>query len=143
LFKNSNLKVSFKADNTIGKLLAHNKNNNFNKFKECDVYQLTCQDCTKNILDRLAFHIRFQDHFPEFKYRNGKSKFAQHLIDKRHSIAPMENIMEALHTPKKGNTVKTLERFLIHVVTKLFNQTTDNDTVKFNVILDTIIQRNS
>ena len=39
LLKNSNLKVSFKTDNTIGKLLAHNKNTNFNKFSKCGVYQ--------------------------------------------------------------------------------------------------------
>jgi hypothetical protein len=32
LFKNSDLKVSFKADNTVGKLLTHNKNTSFNKY---------------------------------------------------------------------------------------------------------------
>jgi len=39
LFKNSNLKVSFKTENTIGKLLARNKNINLNKFNNCGVYQ--------------------------------------------------------------------------------------------------------
>jgi hypothetical protein len=30
IFKNSDLKISFKADNTIGQLFTHNKNTNFN-----------------------------------------------------------------------------------------------------------------
>ena len=44
LFKNTNLKISFKTENTIGKLLAHNKNKNtnFNKFNKSSVYELTC-----------------------------------------------------------------------------------------------------
>lgn len=34
------------------KLLAYNKNTNFNKFNKCGIYQLTCQYCNKNKLDR-------------------------------------------------------------------------------------------
>ena len=51
LFKNPKLKVSFKAENTKGKLLAQNKNTSFNKCNKCDVNQLICQCCNKNILD--------------------------------------------------------------------------------------------
>jgi hypothetical protein len=38
LFENSNLKVSFKTDNSIGNLLAQNKNINQNKFIKCGVH---------------------------------------------------------------------------------------------------------
>jgi len=38
------------------------------------------------------FHVRFQEHFRDYKYANNKSKFAQHLLDNRHSIGPIENI---------------------------------------------------
>ena len=77
----SNLKVSFKADITTGKLLAHNKNTNLNKFNKCGVYQLTCQDCNRKYIGQTGrlFHIGFQEHFRDFEYRNGQSKFAQHL----------------------------------------------------------------
>jgi hypothetical protein len=50
-------------------------------------------------LNRQTFHIRFQEHFRDFKYKNGKSKFA-HLIDNGHSITTMENVMEILHVTK-------------------------------------------
>jgi hypothetical protein len=62
--KNSDLKMSFKADNTIGKLLTHNKKTNFNKYNKCGVYQLACQDCNTKYIgqsDR-PFHTRFQEH---------------------------------------------------------------------------------
>jgi len=76
-----NLKVSFKAGITTGKLLVHNKNTNFNKFNKCGVYQLTCPDCNRKYIGQSnkPFHIRLQDHFQDFKYRNRKSTFAQHL----------------------------------------------------------------
>jgi len=61
----SNLKVSFRADITTGKLLAYNKNTNFNKFNKCGVYQLTCQDCNRKYIGQTSkpLDIRFQEHF--------------------------------------------------------------------------------
>ena len=41
LFKNRSPKISFKTDNTIGKLLARYKSVKQNKFNKCGVYQLT------------------------------------------------------------------------------------------------------
>lgn len=51
----------------------------------------------------------------------GNQNFSQHFIDNRHSIALMENIMEVLHTTKKGNMMNTLESFHMYKVTKLHN----------------------
>jgi len=48
LIKYSNLRVSFKTENTIGKLLALKKNPN--KMNKCGVYQLTCHDCNRTYL---------------------------------------------------------------------------------------------
>ena len=44
------LKVSFKTDNTIGKLLAQSKNINQNKLNKYGVYQLTCHDCYRKYI---------------------------------------------------------------------------------------------
>lgn len=69
LFKNSDLKISFKPDNTIGKLLTYNKNTNFNKYKKCGVHQLIYRNCIRKYIaqtDRL-FHTIFQEHFRDFK----------------------------------------------------------------------------
>jgi len=54
-FKNYNIKVSLKTENTIGKLLAQNISIKPNKFNKCTVYQLTCRDCCNGkYTDRLS-----------------------------------------------------------------------------------------
>jgi hypothetical protein len=111
------LKVSFKTDNTIGKLLAQNKNFNQNKFNKCDVYQLTCHDFNRKYIGQTVgpLYVRFQEHFRDFKDGNVKPKFAQHSTDNKHSIAPMEDSMEFLYITKKGSMMDTLERFHIYI----------------------------
>jgi hypothetical protein len=82
LFKNIPQKSTFTTQNTIGKLLSKQQNHNQSKFDKCRVYQLTCPDCNKNYIghtDR-PFHVRFQEHFRDYKYAN-KSKFAHRLQD--------------------------------------------------------------
>jgi hypothetical protein len=54
LFKNSNLKIYIKTENTMGNL-RNNKTINSNKFNKCCNYQLICHDFNrKYILDRHA-----------------------------------------------------------------------------------------
>ena len=105
------LKVSLKTDNTTGKLLTQNNNINRNKFNKCRVYQLKCHDCNRKYIGQTGrpFQLRFQEHFREFKYGNVKCKFVQHLIDNKHTVAPMEDITEILHITIKEIMMKTLE----------------------------------
>ena len=74
-------------------------------------YQLTYHDRNKKYVgqtDRPLF-ARLQEHFRDFKYGNGKFMSAKHIIDNRHSIAPMEDIMEILHIINKGSMLNTVE----------------------------------
>ena len=57
-----------------------------------------------------------------FKYRNGKSKSAQHPLDNRYAIGPMEEIMNVLRITKRGKIMNTLERFHLYNETKMDNQ---------------------
>jgi len=50
--------------------------------------------------------IRFREHLHDFKQRNGKSRFAQHLIDNGHSIGRMED-METLQITSNGKMMGT------------------------------------
>jgi hypothetical protein len=99
---------------------------------------------TKNIPDKLRpLYIRFQDCFQHYKHGNRKPKFAQHLLDNKHSTGSMENITEILHITRKCKMMNTLERFHIYNEAKLDNQINDKCTVKPNIIFDMIIQRNA
>ena len=68
------------------------------------------------------------------------SKFAQHLIENRHSVGPIDNIVEVLHTVKKGKMMDTLKKFHIYKETKLENQINDKNTVTKNILFEMIIQ---
>jgi hypothetical protein len=87
-----------------------------------------------------SFYTRFQEHLRDFKYANGKSTFAQHLLENRHSIGPMEEIMDTIHFTSKGRLMNTRENSYIFRETKLNNQINDKLTVKPNIIFETIVQ---
>jgi hypothetical protein len=104
--KNSSLKkISFKTENTTGKLLKVNKNINKNLLNVV-FNQLACPDCNMKYIRQTGrpFHVRFKVHSCDFKYENGKSKFAQHLLQNKHSTGPIEDTKEILQiTRKKQN----------------------------------------
>jgi len=72
---------------------------------------------------------------------NNKSKFAQHLLENEHTIGPMENIMDILHTTNKGRVLETLEKFYIYRKTEPNNQINDKLTVKPNIIFDVLVHK--
>jgi hypothetical protein len=67
----------------------------------------------------------------------------EHLLDNKHSIGSMEEIMEILHITKNERMMNTLDRFHIFNETRLDNHIHDNYTVKYNAIFDTIIHKNT
>jgi hypothetical protein len=61
------------------------------------------------------FHVRFQEHFRDFKHNNNKSKFAMHLLENKHSIGHINDIMKVLFTTTKGklmDTTKSMTKIL-------------------------------
>ena len=88
-----------------------------------------------------SFWTHFQQHLRDFKYGNGKSSFTLHLLENRHNIGPMEDIMNTIHITYKGRLMDTLEKFYIFCETKLNNQINDKLAVKPNIIFDTIVQK--
>ncbi len=84
------------------------------KLKKSGIYQLKCNDCNKKYTGQTdrPFYIRFQEHFRDFKYGSWNS-IAQHLIENKHAIGPMDGIMNIVHIIKKGKMMDTLEKFHI------------------------------
>ena len=141
LLKKTNIKIAYTTENTIEKFLTRKKDNNSNKYKKSGVYQLTCQTCNKRYIGQTAgsFQKRFHGHLSDFKNGNGKSKFAQHLLDNTHSMGPMENVMEILRTMNKETMLNTLENFHIYKGTKMDNKINDKETVRQNILFDGVL----
>jgi hypothetical protein len=68
----------------------------------------------------------------------GNPSFATHLLDHEHSIGPVTEIMEILHTTKKGRFMDTIEKFHIYRQTQLQHHINDKHTVKPNAIFDLV-----
>ena len=113
------------------------------KYKKCCIYQLTCPSCNMKYAGQTVrpFKVRFQECLRDFKYGNKKSKFAQYLLENKHPIGPMENIMETIHITNNGRMMDTLERYYIFRVTKLNNQISDKFTVIPNIIFETVVHK--
>ena len=87
-----------------------------------------------------SFRIRFSEHFRDFQYANNKLKFAQRLLENNHSIVPIGSIMKVLYSTNKGKFMGTMEKFYIYKATRDNNRINDKNTVKPNVIFDTIVR---
>ena len=113
LFKDTNIRNAFIANNTIGKHLTMEQKTPQCKYNKNGVYQLTCPDCKMKYTGQTGrpFRVRYQAHIWDFKYNNGRSKFAQHLINNKHAIGNMEEIMEIIHVTGKGKKAGCTRKF--------------------------------
>jgi len=142
LFKDFHIKIAFKTNNSIGKLLSHKFNHTYyNKLDNSGVYKLTCPNCKMKYIGQTgrSFRTRFKEHYRDFKYNNPKSKFAAHLLDNQHSMGKIDDIMEILHITKKGRKMDTIEKYHIYKETKEGTQINDKNTIKPNKIYEAIM----
>jgi hypothetical protein len=72
-----------------------------------------------------SFRTRFQEHLQNFKQSNGKSSFAQHLLENAHAIGTIEDIMGTIYVTNKGRLMGTLEKYYIYREAKIDNQIND------------------
>ena len=91
----------------------------------------------------ISFHVRFSEHFQDYKYANNKHKSAQHLLENSHSIGPVGNIMKVLYSTNKGKLKDTMEMFYIYKETRINNQINDKNTAKPNIIFETIFHEDT
>jgi hypothetical protein len=121
------------------------KNQKQNEYNKNGVYQLTCPTCRKRYVGQTGrpFHVRYREHYHDYKYANNKSKFAQHALDEGHAFGPINEVMYVIHfakkKKKKGRLLETLERFYIYNETTKGNQINDKHTMQKNPIFETLI----
>ena len=104
VFKNTRIKVAYSTKSTLGKLLTKKHYPLKDKYENSGIFQLTCPTCNMKYTGQTgrSFRIRFQEHLRDFKHGNGKSSFAQHLLENGHANGPIEDIMSTICIIKKG-----------------------------------------
>ena len=141
LFKDTNLQIAYRTNNTIQKHLTQ-KNHTPDKYTQSGIYKLTCSDCHKAYVGQTGrdFYTRFKEHKRAFQYNTTQSKFAQHLLTHGHTFGNLENTMEIIQLHKKGFHLNTIERFHIHKEVVTNNHLNEDYTETSNPIFNTILK---
>jgi hypothetical protein len=141
LFWNTNMKISFRMNNTI-KQHINAKGKTTNKYNLCGVYQMGCKDCNLKYVSQTGrtFRTRYKEHIREIKMNGQISKFAQHILDTTHNYDTIEKTMGILHIDKKGRMLNALESYHIYELTKQNLQMNEALTDNYNPIYDTLIK---
>jgi hypothetical protein len=126
LFKRSDLRITFRTNNTLHNLLTH-KTHHQDKFTRSGVYRLTWPDCGKAYVGQTGrdFTSRYHEHKRSFRNNTHTSKFANHF----RSFSPIQDVMQILQFHKKGPHLNTIERFHIHKVATSYNHLNDEHTI--------------
>jgi len=139
-FKNTKIKVTYSTKDTLQKLRMGNYHlPEKSKHVKSGTYQITCPTCNMKHTGQTGrwFSTRFREHLRNFKNGYGKSRFAQHLLQKRHAIGPMDDIMDTLFFTNKGRLMDAVQ--FLHIPRNQAKQLNDKLTVKHNIIFKTIV----
>ena len=114
LFRNTNIKIAYKTNHTLGKLVHERKN--IDPYEQSGIYKLTCQSCQKVYIGQTGRKLstRYTEHIRNIRLNKDESAFAQHILNTRHQYGPITTIMEILETAKKGNLMNIKEDFQIY-----------------------------
>jgi hypothetical protein len=82
LFKNTNVKPSFRTTNTLKKHLLP-KQRTKEKFDNSGVYKLKCGECPLQYIGQTGhtFMIRYKEHIRDIRNNKNASGFVQHVLD--------------------------------------------------------------
>jgi hypothetical protein len=142
ILKNTRVKVTYSTNNTLEKLLTKKHYPLKDKCEYSGIYQLICPTCSMKYTGqtRESFRTHFQEHLLDFRYGNGKSSFALHLLDNGYDIGPIEDVMSTVQITNKGRLTDTIEKFYIFRETKLDNQINKLAVIP-NIIFGTTVQK--
>jgi len=103
LFKQTDVKISFRATNTIQQQL------NTAKHRQNDpsgIYKLKCNAFVKVYVGHFgrAIGIRFKEHIRYIRSNNSTSAYVAHILEKGHECGTKENTQHLFNRVAKGNT---------------------------------------
>jgi hypothetical protein len=108
LFEDYNIGIAYRTRNTIEKLL-NRKNQNYNKYDQCGVYELKRKNCPHVYIGQTgrSFKTRFKVHILDIRNNRNKTGYSQHIISTVHEYDNIENTLNVLNTQKKGAFLNT------------------------------------
>jgi hypothetical protein len=94
LFKNTDIKIAFKANNTIYQQLAQKADNR----NPSGIYEIKCITWSKNYVGQSGRHIttRHKEHIRYIKTNNPASAYATHILNNRHEYETANDTLKLI-----------------------------------------------
>jgi hypothetical protein len=102
VFKNTNIRISFKTTNTIKNHLNPRKHIS-DIYNESGIYQPKGSSCPSKYVGQTGrnFRTRYKEHTQAIRTNKPSSKLAQYILDTQHIYGKMEETMDILQLGKK------------------------------------------
>ena len=112
LFKNTNVKIAFKATNTIFQQLTRQPRYG----NPSGIYRIKCNTCNRSYVGQTGRDIftRHKEHTRYIKNNNPASAYAMHILHNRHEYGPAESTLKLLKRCPKDNIMNIWETMYIH-----------------------------
>ena len=100
LFKQTNIKIALKSNNTISQIFRPKATNSTPIYNKSGIYKLTFKTCQHVYVGQTSRNLkqRYQEHVRYIKNNDPESAFAQHILNNQHEYGTIEEIMK-LHKP--------------------------------------------
>jgi len=100
LFKQTRLKIAFRATNMIQQQLTAKQTHS----DPSGVYKLKCNTCNKVYVGQSGriIGIRFKEHIRYIRSNNSTSAYVTHILENRHEYGTKENTLQLLKACQKG-----------------------------------------
>jgi len=108
-FKDTDIKIAYRATNTIFKQLTKkpDRPNNPN-----GIYSIRCITCNKKYVGQSGrdIQIRYKEHINQIRNCNPQSAYANHIIQNKHEFGPAETTLKLLRQCNKGSHMNCWEQ---------------------------------
>jgi hypothetical protein len=102
MFKNTNVKIAFKATNTIMQQLTRKTKND----NPAEVYRIKCNTCNRAYVGQTGRDVttRYKEHIRYIKYNNPVSAYSMHILNNRHEYGTQASALKLIKHCRKGST---------------------------------------
>jgi len=113
LFKNTDINIAFKANNTIYQQLAPKADNR----NPSGIYEIKCNTCSKNYVGQSGrlITIRHKEHIRYIKTNNPASAYATHILNNRHEYGTANDTLKLIYPCRKSKKMNHWENMYIQI----------------------------
>jgi hypothetical protein len=118
LFRHTYVKIAFKCNNKISRLMKPNTVNNTPYYNRSGIYKLTCNICKLAYVGQTSrsLKLRFQEHIRYIRHNNPQSAYAQHILQNRHEYGPIDHLMTIRKPLNDTTLLTTCEQYFIQTL---------------------------